>query len=426
MNYHRVVKYAAAGLMLSALGTSALAGSFAIREQSTVGQGASFAGIAAPGNGLSSMFWNPATVTSVNGWNAEYHAAGIMASGSVKLDATTSAALQALGNPGNVGSNALVPSSYSNVQITDRLFLGMASGAPFGLRTKANYPGASQLNSVTFEGKGVALMPTLGYKVTDTFSVGVGIVAHYFKARQTAAVAPTPNSPIASLVGDSINFGFTVGASWQPTESTSIGIGYRSAIFQKLKGTQTLPGAGAFPVTVTLPLPETVTVGVRQKVTNRLTALAGVEWTNWSRMQVLPVNGSPVGSNFVFRYRDGWFFSGGLEYDYNKKLKLRTGLAYEISPIKDSDRTLRLPDNNRIWASIGASYDFTKNLTGDIGYTHIFVKKAPVHASNTVPGLGTFSYSGTHSGSVDIVALSLRYKWGDKPLAGIFADRGNR
>src|SRR5215471_13142860 len=42
--------------------TSALAEGFEIREQSAWGQGASYAGVAAGGS-VSSMFWNPATMT---------------------------------------------------------------------------------------------------------------------------------------------------------------------------------------------------------------------------------------------------------------------------------------------------------------------------------------------------------------------------
>ncbi len=42
------------------------AGAFAIREQSTYGQGTSFAGVAAGGS-PSSMFWNPATMTQFKG-----------------------------------------------------------------------------------------------------------------------------------------------------------------------------------------------------------------------------------------------------------------------------------------------------------------------------------------------------------------------
>ena len=55
----------ALGLLVIAT-AQADAGGFAIREQSAYGQGTSFAGIAA-GGALSSMFWNPATITQVRG-----------------------------------------------------------------------------------------------------------------------------------------------------------------------------------------------------------------------------------------------------------------------------------------------------------------------------------------------------------------------
>ena len=50
--------------------STAEAGGFAIREQSAWGQGSSFAGMAAGGS-LSTMFWNPATLSSVERLEAE-------------------------------------------------------------------------------------------------------------------------------------------------------------------------------------------------------------------------------------------------------------------------------------------------------------------------------------------------------------------
>ena len=59
----------ALGLLVIA-SAQASAGGFAVHEQSTYGQGTSFAGIAA-GGALSSMFWNPATMTQFPGKGIE-------------------------------------------------------------------------------------------------------------------------------------------------------------------------------------------------------------------------------------------------------------------------------------------------------------------------------------------------------------------
>ena len=62
--------------LLAIASTQANAGGFAVHEQSVYGQGTSFAGIAA-GGALSSMFWNPATMTQFAGKGLEVGASAI-------------------------------------------------------------------------------------------------------------------------------------------------------------------------------------------------------------------------------------------------------------------------------------------------------------------------------------------------------------
>ena len=51
---------------------------FALREQSATGLGMSFAGVAAGSAGISSMYWNPATMTMAPGFQSEFHATAII------------------------------------------------------------------------------------------------------------------------------------------------------------------------------------------------------------------------------------------------------------------------------------------------------------------------------------------------------------
>ncbi len=62
--------------LLAVASAQANAGGFAVHEQSTYGQGTSFAGIAA-GGALSSMFWNPATMTQFAGKGLEVGASAL-------------------------------------------------------------------------------------------------------------------------------------------------------------------------------------------------------------------------------------------------------------------------------------------------------------------------------------------------------------
>ena len=63
MGKHRIQILGTTALVALAVGTTqAVAGGFAVREQSAWGEGTSYAGVAAGGS-LSAMYWNPATIT---------------------------------------------------------------------------------------------------------------------------------------------------------------------------------------------------------------------------------------------------------------------------------------------------------------------------------------------------------------------------
>ena len=169
---------------------------------------------------------------------------------------------------------------------------------------------------------------------------------------------------------------------------TTIGLGYRSAIDQKVNGTLVTNGVGGSTpgsVNLTLPLPDTLTVGLRQGIGERFTLLAGVEWANWSRIGRVPVlqaNGAAATLGgaalaFPFNYRDGWYYSLGGEYKLDPAWTVRAGIAFERTPISDDVRTVRIPDNDRMWYSVGASYKpaSIKGLNLDVGYSFIDVTR---------------------------------------------------
>ncbi|MCT4657266.1 MAG: outer membrane protein transport protein [Cohaesibacter sp.] len=390
----------------------AKAGAFGIREQSAIGQGVSFAGVAATSGELSSMFWNPATITGVEGTRTESIYSYIMPSSELSNITTSGPAAQ--GDPGDVGLAAFVPGSYASMQMTDSLFLGLSVNAPFGLGTKANFGSKSSFHSRTAEIKSIDVKATIGYRVSEMLSLGIGLGAQYIDVRMNAF--PSPLAPAAphELLGDDISPNFTAGLNFTPVEGTDIGIGFRSAVFHTLNGTEQLPPTSALTgVTAKLTMPEKVTIGLRQRVDDAFTVLAGFEWTNWSRIGTSPIVGSKAGTALVLEYKDGWYASLGGEYAFDDQLTLRAGVGYEHSPVQDSHRNLRLPDENRAWVSAGFSYDVTDEWGIDFGYSHLFVEDAVVHASNSGTGA---SYRAEAESKVDIVSASLRYQWKSEPM----------
>src|SRR4051812_23856995 len=89
---------AASFAVLLATTLAAHAGAFGVREQSATAQGEAYAGVAAGSGGLSSMFWNPATITMTPGIQIEAHGSIVVPYANVEPDFATRAEIARLGS----------------------------------------------------------------------------------------------------------------------------------------------------------------------------------------------------------------------------------------------------------------------------------------------------------------------------------------
>jgi long-chain fatty acid transport protein len=396
----------------------AQAGGFAVREQSATAQGLSFAGAASGSGYLSSMFWNPAVITMMPGWQTDASLSLIVPR--VDINPLPSVPTFALGGSGDIGQDALVAASYNSYQINDMLWVGLSATSPYGLVTDPRENWSGQVYSRSSRVFSVNVNPVLGVKLNDWFSVAVGPSLQYFDIKLKRAAGVAPGAPSVILDGDDIGFGFTAGVTITPFAGTTIGLGYRSRIEHGLEGTVAIPGpTGIIPISADLSTPDQLTIGLSHAFTPALTVHAGFEWTNWSILETPLVTGpgGVVVTDLPLNYDDGYFYSLGFDYKLNDQLTLRAGLAYEESPIDTNIRSTRLPDNDRIWASVGASYQWNSKLSFDLAYTHIFTKETDIRI---VPGHQDFEglpFLADVDSNVDIVSVGLRYRWDDPVVA---------
>ena len=74
------------------------------------------------------------------------------------------------------------------------------------------------------------------------------------------------------------------------------------------------------------------------------------------------------------------------------------------SPVRsDSARLTSLPDNNRIWLSLGAGYALNKASRIDVGAAYLIIKDTNIDNDQTSQGRGRVT--GTYEGSVAILGL---------------------
>lgn len=429
---HRLMATASvSGLAMLAFAGGADASSFYIRTgQGAEGVGLQFAGGASGGIGMASIAWNPATITMFPGRTSNWNAALIYPQASYDL-LNSNLPLPLRTEAGQIGGDLVfVPASYSAFQVNDRLWIGVTSGAPWGLRSKSeNFNNAAQIYGRSSKVRSINIAPTIGYKVTDWLSVGAAVQFQYLKVDLKQAVGPGIGSPSSILEGDDFAVGYKVGATITPWAGGSFGISYRSAVHHDLDGDLTLPGplgalpAGANPIRASVNIPESILIGFSQQLDARWQVHLGAEWTNWSRLNRVPVRlaglGLPV-TSLNFEYDDAWYFAAGVEYAWSPALMLRAGISYELSAVSDRVRNVRISDNDRLGLSAGLGYKWSDRLSIDLSYAHYFVKEAPL---DIVPGNPSFLgvvYQGKTSPSVDVLAVGVTYRW-DTPAAAVFA-----
>ena len=78
-----------------------------------------------------------------------------------------------------------------------------------------------------------------------------------------------------------------------------------------------------------------------------------------------------------------------------------------MSPTK---RFVQIPDNNRVWLSIGASYKWSEATTIDVGYSHIFIAGRRSRDLNLRDPSRTF-YRQLPKRTRDLISVGMRTRW---------------
>jgi long-chain fatty acid transport protein len=415
---HICLSAAIAATLVTGLPDATRAGGFGL-EQSAYYQGLSFAGAAAGGESLAAISWNPATAAFAgSGMQMEASASAVLLS--IDMNVTNPAAQ--LPPPGtaqtDIGRNALIGASYFTYRLDSKTVLGLSLTSPFGLGTKpddTNWAGKYQ--GITTYIFNVNATPMISHEIMPGVSVGAGVQIDYFGLKRQTSATPLG---LANFKADDIGVGAVAGITVVPMPGTSIGLGYRSAIQHTAEGHTELGAIAKTDAQAKLILPDMLSLGLRHALSPTTRVMAEAEWVNWSRLGVIPIvitepipGLAPAGTtvaNLDLQWRDGWLFALGGEYDWSPVLTLRTGLAYEISPVDGpSTRLVQDPDSNRIWASLGGSYDWDANTRFDFSYSHVFFENdAPFNRVGGSTLFATPALEGTADTSMDIISVGLK------------------
>ena len=457
---------AAVAIAFTLIAGNASGAAFALQEESASSLGNAFAGGAAAAEDASSMSVNPATLSKIGSAQVVLGVHLITPSIKFKDNGSAAAAFQPLGGSGgDAGSSVPVPNLYLAVPINRDLVFGLGINVPFGLVTEYDNDFIGRFQGVKSEVKTININPALSWKVNDQLALGIGInwqrldanfssMFNYSGAMAQAAQAAAahgliPAAAVPGIVGattglestsrvdgDDSSWGWNIGLLWDVNSMTRVGVSYRAPISYKVKGsvsfdnpTPNVPAPLAPVVaqlaqqvntlalyngglTSDIKLPGSANLSIFQTFNDRWDWMADVQWTGWSTLKNLTFVRTSGGvlQSTPENFDDVWRFSAGASYRLNDQWKLRGGLAFDQSPVNTSDRTVRLPDSDRIWVTGGARYTFTPQLKFDVGIAYIFADKADINqneGSTAQNGL----VNGHYDSSVFIVSGQMVYSF---------------
>lgn len=378
-------------LSLAFAGSASAAG-FQLQNQNASGTSVAFAGAAAVAEDASTIFFNPAGMTYLP-LGHSVSVGGTAINRSVKFNDTGTSrmpvinpltgaptgAFHPLGdNGGNGGGTGLAPGMYYSYSVTPALRLGLGFSVTYGSETEYNESFAGRFSGRYTSIHQMNLNPSVAYKVNEVVSLGFGL--NYAKSEiEFRQNAPFVGAPLGVLEGDDTAWGWNAGAMFQLSPQTRVGLSYRSAVKFDLEGKQTIaaPLNVDRGITAKLETPDTFSLALSQKLSDRLELLADVTWNGWSSLKALePMIGSArATAPLRYNFEDTWRVGLGAKYQLNDAWNLRAGIAYDQTPVPDeASRTMTVPDSDRTWLAFGARWKMSPKTSVDMGYAHIFFK----------------------------------------------------
>ncbi|HHF3358174.1 TPA: outer membrane protein transport protein [Haemophilus influenzae] len=442
----------ATAMLLAAGGANAAA--FQLAEVSTSGLGRAYAGEAAIADNASVVATNPALMSLFK--TAQFSTGGVYVDSRINMNGDVAASITGTSmqttkygsaSQRNVVPGDFVPNLYFVAPVNDKFALGAGMNVNFGLKSEYDdsydagvFGGKTDLSAINLNLSGA-------YRVTEGLSLGLGVNAVYAKAQiernagiiadsvkdgqaQTALKAVVPGTTIPDYLTSkdksvvslqdraAWGFGWNAGVMYQFNEGNRIGLAYHSKVdIDFTDRTATSLGKKGIEAgktgDLTLTLPDYLELSGFHQLTDKLAVHYSYKYTHWSRLTKLHASYEDGKKAFdkELQYSNNSRVALGASYNLDEKLTLRAGIAYDQAASRHH-RSAAIPDTDRTWYSLGATYKFTPNLSVDLGYAYLKGKK--VHfkeVQKVADGNLTTTANYTSQAHANLYGLNLNYSF---------------
>ena len=413
---------AVSALALTIRAPSARAQGFSVYEHDACAMARGGAGVAAPCNTASAVFFNPAGILGgpkAKAWNIQAGATLIHPIGSF-----TDSATRAVYNLKK--ETFTVPSGYLTHQFSSRVAAGIGVFAPYGLTTSwdPSFPGRYLAYKTTLAS--IYVQPTVAFEIIPGLQVGAGVDYVHGSAQVhrtldasaqtetvsgntiTLAMLGVPaNSDFADALFDVTGSGWGghVGLLWKATDQLSLGVRYMSQVKVKFSGDAsftplqtgiTLAAGNPFDApagttleqalfsgggaalskqgaSTTITMPEQVVAGLAFRVRPDLSVMADYQYTNWKRFTTLDLHLAAAQATIseYEHYKATSALRAGVDWQATGSVAVRGGILTHNGASPDETVTPILPEGQRFEGTAGAGIRLMQNLQLDLAYQYI-------------------------------------------------------
>ncbi len=446
---------------------------FGLNDIGSCAVGRAYAATGAPCRDASVIYWNPGAAATLPGWSIYGGGAAIGVNGGFTADTT----LVRYPSDVPVSFPPHLFVNYTG-HLGDRAAsVGFGAYVPYGLTSQWNsiFPGRFEAQKATLQT--FYFQPNLSIEIVPhKLSIGAGpIIAHSsveliqaLDLSQAPAAANVTFGELgipaltefgqAKITGSATGWGWTFGALYKPDPTVQIGARFLSAItfdysnasatFQQVMTGLTLAANNPLGLPAGTPVDAIVasqftsgalvSQSASTKITHPLQAEGGVGYTGihsflidldvdyvgWDAFQTLPItfNGpaAAAGLNRVLLedYGNSWAVRLGLEHVFGDSvdgITGRAGFSYATTPAPPETVTPLLPDMNRYNGSLGIGIPFSRQVSLDAAYLHVFTegrrgRVIELTGANELTGSQAAAElnSGFYDLAADVFSLSLR------------------
>lgn len=280
--------------------------------------------------------------------------------------------------------------------------MGLAIYTPFGsgIKYEDDWKGQAVIREMAL--RTIFFQPTVGFRLTEKIGIGAGYVygTGKFTLRKGLPVQDLQGEyGEGELTGKSSGHGFNVGLFIKASDKLSFGLGYRSSLTVAIDSGDarfTVPSylEEFFPATTfstKIKLPQVVSLGVGYNLNEKITLALDVNYVGWSAYDTLSFDFAEnteklLDINSPRKYDNAFIFRLGGLYHYDKKLTIRAGVYYDLTPVQNGYITPETPDADKIGITTGFSFQFSEHFVADLSF--LFIEGKARTDTNKETGFG--------------------------------------